>query len=436
MKTSLFRYELPEKLIAQFPEDRRDASRLLIANAAQGTLADARFADLPTILARTGPRVLLVANDSRVYPARVRVRKSTGARGEVFLLETGEKADYACLLRPKKKLSVGEILYADSEPELVSGHANRPQSTGSDGGSLVPLFRVESLDPPRVSLASGTSLATVFNEYAEMPLPPYIERDPTRLDATRSGGGGGSAPLNKGASQADSPTQRAHRIDKERYQTVYAKSEGSAAAPTAGLHFTPDLMQACARQGVEFAFVTLHVGLGTFAPVQTEDIEEHLMHVEHFSLPAVTCEKILEFMRLGLPIVFVGTTSLRAIESFFRRVLPFEGVETSEHRRARLRALSQAQPHALEAMCAPLVNILQPTDLFIRMASLNEKVWPSVGNALLTNFHQPESTLAILVASLLGYEFWKKAYAHAVFNQYRFLSYGDSSLLWFEEDLT
>jgi len=220
LKKELFYFDVPSELIAQSPLSKRDASRLLVCHSPQGELRDEQFCHLPQILNSVFPqkKILLVANDSRVYPARVRVRRKTGARGEVFFLETGdEKKQFHCLLRPTSKLKPGEILYADSE---------------THPGDLMPLFRVESMDPPLVALADPhTSLQKILNEFGEMPLPPYIQRDPHRVDS------------------------RIGEMDKERYQTVYSHPIGSSAAPTAGLHFTDDVMASCASAGISFAYV-------------------------------------------------------------------------------------------------------------------------------------------------------------------------------------
>lgn len=381
MKTSDFAYALPPELIAQEPTADRDASRLLVYHALSHAFQDALFANLPSfvegLLRGTGAkRVLFVANDSRVYPARVRVRRSSGARGEVFLLRPQGEGPWECLLRPLKKLRVGEVLFFD-DPCGEAGPA---------------VFRVESLDPPRVSVAvapehSPQSLAATLARFGEMPLPPYIGRDPQK-----PGQGGHGA------------------LDAQRYQTVYAGADaGSAAAPTAGLHFTTEIMDACRQAGADFAFVTLHVGLGTFAPVQTERVDDHAMHEEWACVPSSVASRLdAETKRRadGLPpeelVVFVGTTALRAVESFLRR--------------------SDLEPGTWFS-----------TKLFLRPDGLNARVRPRAGDALLTNFHQPESTLVMLVAALVGVDAWRPLYEHAVKARYRFFSYGDASLLLFGE---
>lgn len=351
-----FNYSLPDELIAQTPPQERGTSRLLVANANTKIISDEKFSQLPQILKNhfLGKPVLVIVNDSRVYPARVRINRISGARGEVFLLETGEKLTYRCLLRPTKKLHEGELLYVGD----------------------VPVFKVESLTEPQVSLC-GLTLKEVLEKYGEMPLPPYIVRDPKQTD------------------------KKFAELDKERYQTVYSQESGSAAAPTAGLHFTREIMDECENQGIMFSHVTLHVGLGTFQPVQTENLQDHKMHAEHFSIPKTTFDLIEKFKANDHPIVFVGTTALRAVESFYLN----------------------------RQNCQP--GQWHETNLFIRPQGKEKDYQPQVGSALITNFHQPESTLVMLVASLLSYTFWQKVYDHALKEKYSFLSYGDSNLYVF-----
>lgn len=358
-----FYYDIPQELIAQTPTSNRDESRLLVCDARTKFVEDRNFREIAQVikekLCMNTEKVLLIVNDSRVYPARVRIKRQTGARGEVFLLETGDKESYRCLLRPQSKLKVGEILYSDFDNS--------------------PIFKVTNLDSPQVSLFPSVQLQSILDKYGEMPLPPYIERDPKRVKDKK-------------------------KLDKERYQTVYSDLNkiGSAAAPTAGLHFTEKTMLECKNMGIEFVSVTLHVGLGTFSPVQVDELNTHPMHEEHYFLSHTTLNKILDYKKNNWPIIYVGTTSLRAVESFFRNTIENQKVDT-----------------------------WLPTKLFLYPQGKDDKIKPSVGNAIITNFHQPESTLAMLVAALMGYNFWKEFYMHAIENKYRFFSYGDSSLLIF-----
>jgi S-adenosylmethionine:tRNA ribosyltransferase-isomerase len=387
VKTNFFNYDLPEDLIAQTPQKNRGESRLLVCNSNIKSIFDRQFNEIPQVLNEVfklkekNSRVLLIANDSRVYPARVRIRRKTGARGEVFFLERGEdKKSYHCLLRPKNKLKLGEVLYADKEEEI-------------------PLFKVTNFDPPMVSLFKDTLLDDVLDQFGEMPLPPYIQRDPLK-------------------------NQSNFEMDKERYQTVYSNmnEKGSSAAPTAGLHFTPEIISECKNLNIDFAYVTLHVGLGTFLPVQSEYIENHEMHEEYYLISKYTSQKIIEFIENGWPIVFVGTTSLRAVESFFRLAFPNLDRECIQ---------KMANERSLKSHLNVYLDKWMPTKIFIHPTNENNKVMPLIGNAIITNFHQPGSTLAMLVAALMGIHFWKEFYLYAIEKKYRFFSYGDSSLLVF-----
>jgi len=386
VKTNLFHYELPEDLIAQVPLENRNESRLLVCNSKQKSIIDKNFNELPEILNDTfklkenNSKVLLIANNSRVYPARVRIRRKTGAHGEVFFLEKGIKSQYKCLLRPKSKLKINEILYADNDKEI-------------------PLFKVTNFDPPMVSLIDDRSLDLILDEFGEMPLPPYIQRDPQKNKANIN-------------------------LDNERYQTVYSNinEKGSAAAPTAGLHFTPEIIEKCQNENVEFGYVTLHVGLGTFLPVQSEDIHNHEMHEEYYFISEELSEKLIRFLENDWPIVFVGTTSLRAIESYFRYIFPDQN---------KNEIIKLANEKKLNSILNKEINKWIPTKIFIYPESKNHQIIPLIGNAIITNFHQPESTLAMLIAALMGFDFWKEFYNHAIEKKYRFFSYGDSSLLVF-----
>jgi S-adenosylmethionine:tRNA ribosyltransferase-isomerase len=382
-----FFYEIPDELIAQVPAQKRDESRLLVCDSTSQKISDHFFSQLPDIvnnlfsLRKKDQKALFIVNNSKVYPARIRVSRKTGARGEVFLLETGDQETYSCLLRPLSKLKPGEILLSDSQQE--------------------PLFEVIQTNPPRVKIISPLSWKDFVKKYGEMPLPPYIARDPKK---------------NKNS------TTKISEMDEERYQTVYSKDDhlGSAAAPTAGLHFTPEIMLKCEASGIEFASTTLHVGLGTFSPVQTERIEDHAMHSEHYLLSKETLTKIETYLQKDWPIVFVGTTSLRSVESFFRR-RPFS--------RDALKNL--AKKSSLVNTFASEVDVWQETNLFIYPKDKEHKIIPHVGNGIMTNFHQPESTLIMLISALMGTHFCQTFYKHAIEKKYRFFSYGDSSLLIF-----
>lgn len=392
MKLSEFNFNYPEELVAQSPLAERDQARLLVWDGRSGRLSDSVFSGLANNLSelfvdRGSRPILLIVNDSKVYPARIRIKKMSGMRGEVFILTPHREANIACLLRPLKKLKVGDVLCSERGQQ--------------------PVFRVESLDPPRVENISGISLAELMNSEGEMPLPPYIVRDPSKV--------------------AD-PSLSA--LDKLRYQTVYARDEGSAAAPTAGLHFTPSVLNDCAQKNIIVAGVTLHVGLGTFQPVTVENINEHDMHEEICCLPQSTLTRIIEHTENGWPIIFVGTTALRTVESVLLRSCGFDLKEATLKKRDVLSQMLSDGRVTKEDLLRISDEWIK-TDLFIRPSQRDFVYQPLCGEGIITNFHQPESTLVMLISSLLGYEPWRQLYQHAVTQRYRLFSYGDSSLLIF-----
>jgi S-adenosylmethionine:tRNA ribosyltransferase-isomerase len=339
MKTSDFYYDLPQELIAQTPLQRRDASRLMVLDKETGAVEHKHFYDLPSYL-RAGD--CLVLNNSRVLPARLIGHRETGGVAEVLLLVDKGDNVWECLVRPGKKLRTGaKVIFG--EGKLVA----EVQEVLPDGNRLVK-FQYEGI------------FLEVLEELGRMPLPPYIKEELT---------------------------------EQERYQTVYSKVVGSAAAPTAGLHFTPELLQQIQDMGVKLAYVTLHVGLGTFRPVKVDDVEQHDMHSEYCMIPQETADIINETKKNGGRVVCIGTTSCRTIESF-----------------ANEDGTIQAQSGW--------------TNIFIypgyRFKCLD---------ALVTNFHLPESTLVMLVSALAGKEHIMAAYAEAVKKRYRFFSFGDAMLL-------
>lgn len=382
MKRSLFNYECPEHLIAQSPTDKRENSRLLVY-VPEKKIEDHYFFQLPELLKNffsltEQRKLLLIKNNSYVYPARIRIRRKSGARGEVFLLELGNKESYSCLLRPKAKLKIGESLFLDLEEEI-------------------PIFEVTDLENPKVRIVQKLSASDIVQKYGEMPLPPYIKRDPKKNEGIFG------------------------ETDKHRYQNVYANQDllGSQAAPTAGLHFSEEIVENLKKCHIETEFVTLHVGLGTFSPVVVDSINDHIMHEEQYFVHTQTVQRIQEFILQKNPIIFVGTTSLRTIESFMKLVSKTEGLSV-EHPDFFNKALS-------------FTGKWHKTNIFIKPKDLVDRYCPAVGDGIITNFHLPESTLVMLISALVGYENWKKIYDHAVKNKYRFFSYGDSSLLLFNE---
>lgn len=337
---------------------------------------------------------LLIANDTRVYEARVPVKRKSGGRGEVFLLDPQPlgPAERRALLRPQKKLEIGEKLYADRMSEEL------------------PLFEVlaksrDSAEEPQTCLVRCLlPVEEILRDYGVMPLPPYIRRHPEETALCEE--------------------------DRRRYQTVFARERGSAAAPTASLHFSEELWLALqAEHAMSVATVTLHIGLGTFRPVQTDEPEAHHMHKEIYQIPHESLELIWQALLSGRPIVFLGTTTFRAVESFFR-----ECAEKSAPDPWAGEAFDLNDPACWQAMRAnahAAAGVWRETDLFVYPKSPEQTYRPMLGHGILTNFHQPESTLLMLIAALVGYARQRQIYETAVEHRYRFLSYGDASLLGF-----
>ncbi|MGN1224201.1 MAG: tRNA preQ1(34) S-adenosylmethionine ribosyltransferase-isomerase QueA, partial [Ruminococcus sp.] len=331
MKKSDFYYNLPESLIAQTPVTPRDHSRLMLVDKETGAISHRHFYNLCDILQKGD---LLVMNDSRVLPARLYGEKiENGTFIEFLLLEQKGDQCWEIICRPGKKAKVGT------------------RFSFGDGKLIAEVMEVKPDGNRIVQFQCDGNFYTVLDEIGQMPLPPYITK---KLE------------------------------DKERYQTVYSRELGSAAAPTAGLHFTKEMLQTLKEKGVDTAFVTLHVGLGTFRPVKEDDVLQHKMHSEHYHLPQETVDKILQTKRNGGRVIAIGTTSCRTLE-----------------------AVATMHDGVLEASDGY-------TDIFI-YPSYQFKVL----DGLITNFHLPESTLIMLVSALLGYEKTMHAYEVAVQEQYR-----------------
>ncbi len=343
MKKSDFWFDLPEAQIAQTPVEPRDHSRLLHLDKNTGEVSHHHFYDIVDMLR---PGDLLVVNDSRVIPARLYgVKKDTGANVELLLLEQKEQDLWETLVKPGKKCRPGAVLsFGDG---LLEGTIEETL----EGGNRLIRF---SHDPSK-------SIYEILEQIGQMPLPPYI-----------------TAKLE----------------DKERYQTVYSNELGSAAAPTAGLHFTKELMERIEAKGVKIAKVTLHVGLGTFRPVKEDEITDHVMHSEHYHLPAETAALINETKANGGRVIAVGTTSCRTLET-----------------------CGQLQEYPLKEADGWTQIFIYPGYKF------------HVLDALITNFHLPESTLIMLVSALAGYEETMAAYKVAVEEKYRFFSFGDAMFI-------
>ena len=337
MLRSDFYYNLPEELIAQEPIEPRDASRLLVMDKQTGTLIDGTFRDIQKLLK---PGDCLILNDSRVLPARLLGKRvGTGANVELLLLTPHGNDVWEVLAGPGRRAKPGYLL------SFGDGLLTAEVLEVLEGGNRLVGFSYEG------------NFYETLDKIGQMPLPPYIKK---RLE------------------------------DKERYQTVYSNELGSAAAPTAGLHFTPELLNEVRQMGVEVAFVTLHVGLGTFRPVKEDVVENHKMHSEHYALSQETADVINRTKARGGRVIGVGTTSCRTLESV---------------------GLTD--------------GIVQPADGWTEIF-----IYPGyefqVLDGLITNFHLPESTLIMLVSALAGYDHTMNAYEHAVEERYRFFSFGDA----------
>ena len=340
MKTSDFYYDLPQELIAQTPAAVRSASRMLVVNRKDGSLTDRHFADIIEYL---NPGDVLVRNTTRVLPARiVGLREETGGVMEFLLLHREEGDVWEVLAKPARRAKPGLVYKVSDELSVeILGSSN------AEGGK-------------RVRLLYNGILEEILDRVGTMPLPPYITE---RLE------------------------------DQSRYQTVYAKEQGSAAAPTAGLHFTPELLEQIRKKGIEIVDVLLHVGLGTFRPVAVEDVEHHVMHEEYYTVSQEAADRINAARTKGGRIISVGTTSTRTLES----VTDEDGIV-----------------HAGSGF----------TRIFITPGYRFKAV-----DAQITNFHLPESTLLMLVSALMTREEALKAYEHAVKERYRFFSFGDAMLI-------
>ena len=338
MKTSDFYYDLPQELIAQTPLERRDASRLLCLDRATGTWSHQYFTDIVNYL-QAGDT--LVVNNSRVLPARLLGTRPTGGAVEVLLLRDRGEGVWECLTRPGRKTQPGQ--------ELIFGDLTATVVGALDDGNKLVQFHYEGI------------FLEILERLGKMPLPPYI---------------------------------REELGDQERYQTVYSKITGSAAAPTAGLHFTNELLDTIRAKAVDVAEITLHVGLGTFRPVKAEEIADHHMHAEYCMMDATTASLLNETRRRGGRIVCVGTTSCRTLESLV-------GPDGSFREASAW------------------------TDIFIYPGYRFKAM-----DALITNFHLPESTLLMLVSAFAGRELILAAYQEAIREKYRFFSFGDAMFIY------
>jgi S-adenosylmethionine:tRNA ribosyltransferase-isomerase len=354
MLISDFDYELPDELIAQEPLAERDASRLLVLDRARASWRDSVFSQLP---AQLGEGDHLVVNNTRVFPARlVGRREPSGGRVELFLLAEREPCVWEALARPARRLARGQ------EVSFGGGRLRAEIIDARDDGQRTIRFDCAG------------DFHALLEEIGQVPLPPYIKR----ADATGASG--------------DSTRQRT--ADRERYQTIYAERRGAIAAPTAGLHFTPRVLEALRARGVSVTEITLHVGYGTFAPVRVNDLSEHAVAAERYEITPEAAATLNEARARGRRIVAVGTTTVRALES-----------------------ATDALHGRLNAGAASATLTITPGYRFKTV------------DALVTNFHLPRSSLLVLVASFAGRELTLDAYRHAVAARYRFYSYGDCMLI-------
>lgn len=344
MKLKGFDYELPKELIAQLPSQKRENSKMLVLNRQALCYEDKHFYDIVDCLDKND---FLVLNNTKVIPARLFSIKDTGAKIEIFLVKEIEKTIWIALIKPSKRV--------------------KPQMVLKIGDKLSVEILEKIDDKWKIKLNYTGNIFEILGEYGNIPLPPYIERNMT--------------------------DEQYKNLDFERYQTVYAKYEGSVAAPTAGLHFTQDILEKLEKKGVGKAFVHLNVGLGTFKPVKVDDIENHQMDSETFEIPEESAIAINEAIKQGKNIVAVGTTSVRTLETTMKKY-------------------------------GKIIPVKDHSELFIYPGFEFKIV-----NKIITNFHLPKSTLLMLVSAFAGREFIFDAYKHAIENKYRFYSYGDCMLI-------
>lgn len=348
MRTDKLNYDLPAELIAQKPLPIRTDSRLLVLDRTSGEIVDSQFSHLGDFLK---PGDCLVLNDTKVMPARFFARRKSGARLEGLFLEQTPDGAWTVYLKPARKVKSGEqILIEDRKQD-----------------AFCPAILLEKTDSGecRIKPASDTEARKILDDIGYPPLPPYIKRDKDSETAVE---------------------------DRRRYQTIYAEKAGAVAAPTAGLHFTEELINKLRQSGIYFAFITLHVGAGTFKPVTAEELDDHRIHTERYTIDAENAEILNQVMKESGRIIPVGTTSTRVIETA-ADTLPFKAISGT-------------------------------TDLFIKPGYKFK-----ITDAMITNFHLPKSTLLALAAAFAGLENILSAYKHAVEEKYRFYSYGDAMLL-------
>lgn len=390
-------YLLPADRIANFPLEKRDASKLLVYK--DGQINDDLFLNLPDHLSEA----LLVLNNTRVIEARIHFQKSSGGQIEIFCLQPHgqsmeqslqqtEKSQWLCLIGGASKWKHGQLLQKEILVQNKTVLLTAAYIEKKEDGFIIEF----SWSPSTIPFSS------ILHAAGNIPLPPYIKR-------------------------------KVVEQDKERYQTVFSKTEGSVAAPTAALHFTPRIFDALQKKNVEAAFITLHVGAGTFKPVKSATIGGHIMHEEPFSVTRLFLKQLLNAKQ----VIAVGTTSLRTLES-----LHWLGVKIMKGQLDMDLNLSQWEAYDLQEenpsitfreSLQAMIGFMEKKEMSELQCTTSMVIVPGydfkIPSALITNFHQPQSTLLLLVSAFIGDD-WKKVYEHALTHQYRFLSYGDSSLLW------
>ena len=342
MLLSEFDYTLPEELIAQTPAEKRENSRMMVLGINNKSIEHKHFYDIVDLL---DENCILILNNTKVIPARLYGYKDTGAKIEVFLLKEGVNKEWEVLIRPSKRVKDGTIIKVSDE---LSVQVIKPLE--DDGKWLV-------------KMAYAGDILEILHRVGNIPLPPYIERKMS--------------------------SEELKKLDFERYQTVYAKDEGSVAAPTAGLHFTQEILKKLAAKGVEIGYVTLNVGIGTFRPVKCENVLDHKMDSESFEISQETADLINRAKTSGKKLVAVGTTTVRTLETAYKQFGCIKACKSASE-----------------------LFIYPPYEF-------------KVVDKLITNFHLPKSTLLMLVSALAGKDFIFKAYEEAIKNKYRFYSYGD-----------
>ncbi|MCQ2204015.1 MAG: S-adenosylmethionine:tRNA ribosyltransferase-isomerase [Bacteroidales bacterium] len=393
--TALYDYELPEERIARYPLAQRDGSKLLVYN--QGEIGEARFADIESFLPKGG--VTMVFNNTKVIRARLMFHKETGAQIEIFCLEPLVPAEvqqafverrsttWKCIIGNSKKWKEGELRLVVATPK--GDVVMRAERVKVLGNASEICFRWDNEE---------VTFAELIENAGVMPIPPYLNRETENIDNTR-------------------------------YQTVYSEHKGSVAAPTAGLHFTDDILAHLKAHGNDLVNLTLHVGAGTFKPVQTKDVEQHVMHAEHVVVEADAIRRIGWGKK---PLVAVGTTSVRTLESIYWLGVKLLAGKSIDDGLSQWDAYELPQDYSSQDALSALLDWMEKNNTTELHSVTQIMIMPGykfrIVDMLVTNFHQPHSTLLLLIGAFIGLD-WHKVYDYALANDFRFLSYGDSSLL-------